>query len=190
MRIFSIVTLILLSIFTWSFTTLGYLKYKVEILIQLSDIVDNIALPYRLLKLEALPPDQKLLMPLRDVKKRTVGDTWGGARSEGRSHEGTDIFAKADTPVFSATYGYVIRAGNNNLGGNIVFVRGAGGRRYYYAHLNSIADGIKVGKEVTVDTVLGFVGNTGNAINTPPHLHFGMYEGREAINPYPLLTDR
>ncbi len=103
---------------------------------------------------------------------------------------GQDMFAPKGTPVFSAVHGYVRRTGTNELGGNIVFVTGAGGRRYYYAHLDRIAHGLHAGQAVTTDTVLGFVGTTGNAITTPPHLHFGVYEGREAIDPLPLLRDR
>jgi murein DD-endopeptidase MepM/ murein hydrolase activator NlpD len=38
--------------------------------------------------------------------------------------------------------------------------------------------------------VLGYVGSTGNADGTPPHLHFGVYTATGAINPLPLLTDR
>ena len=53
-----------------------------------------------------------------------------------------------------------------------------------------MATGLRVGQEVWTDTMLGFVGNTGNAITTPPHLHFGVYEGREAINPFSLLRNR
>ena len=83
----------------------------------------------------------------------------------------------------------MIRAGVNNLGGNSVLAVGPGGVRYYYAHLDSIADGITFGTEVTADTVIGFVGNSGNASGTPPHLHFGVYENGPQ-NPYPLLVDR
>jgi murein DD-endopeptidase MepM/ murein hydrolase activator NlpD len=67
---------------------------------------------------------------------------------------------------------------------------GAGGRSYYYAHLDSYAQGISVGNWVTTETVLGYVGTTGNAQGTPPHLHFGVYTSTGAINPLPLLKDR
>lgn len=162
---------------------------KGEIMMQLSDIFAELALPYRLAKLELAPRDESLLLPVRATTLRSVADTWGAARSAGRTHEGTDIFAPRGTEVYSATDGYVVRTGVNSLGGNFVMVAGAGGYRYYYAHLDSIAAGVARGMKVTPDTVLGFVGNTGNASNTPPHLHFGMYK-RGAENPFPFLVDR
>src|SRR6185312_5456323 len=89
-----------------------------------------------------------------------------------------------------ATSGYVYKIGENNLGGQTVSVIGSGGRVYYYAHLDSYAPGLQVGDRVSRRTVLGYVGTTGNAQGTPPHLHFGIYTFNGAINPLPLLTDR
>lgn len=150
-----------------------------------------LTLPIKTARLSLMDPDPVLLMPVYNAKVENVADTWHGDRDGGaRQHEGQDIFAAKGTPVFSATYGYVRRIGDSTLGGNHVFVTGAGGRRYYYAHFDAVAAGLEVGQEVTKDTVLGFVGNTGNAITTPPHLHFGMYQGREALNPYGLLRNR
>lgn len=151
---------------------------------------EQVTLPIKLARLSTLPPDAALRMPVFGAKTANVSDTWHAARGADRQHEGQDIFAAKGTPVFSATTGYVRRTGVSELGGNYVFVAGAGGRRYYYAHFNSVAQGLHAGQAVTTDTVLGFVGNTGNAVTTPPHLHFGMYEGREALNPLPLLIDR
>lgn len=91
--------------------------------------------------------------------------------------------------MYAATKGYVVRVGENNLGGTIVFTMGPGGVRYYYAHLDAVANGIQHGSEVTTDTVLGFVGDSGNASGTPPHLHFGVYDNGPQ-NPYQLLVDR
>jgi murein DD-endopeptidase MepM/ murein hydrolase activator NlpD len=105
-------------------------------------------------------------------------------------HEGQDIFAPKGTPVLSATDGYVYNIGDNRLGGQTVSIIGAGGRVYYYAHLDSYAPHLEEGDHVTNQTVLGYVGTTGNAQGTPPHLHFGVYTGGGAINPLPLLTDR
>lgn len=147
--------------------------------------------------LAAVPsePDPQIIMPVEGVRVAQVADTWGAARGGGRRHEGQDIFAPEGTPVRSATHGFVYRIGPARLGGNVVTVVGAGGRRYYYAHLSRFAD-IREGQAVTPDTVLGYVGSTGNAAGTPPHLHFGVYEGREhpcswdALDPLPLLVDR
>lgn len=146
---------------------------------------------------ERLPsePDAVLYMPVEGVSVANVADTWGAPRGSGRTHEGQDIFAPRGTPVYSATPGYIYRVGTSTLGGNVVWIIGAGGRRYYYAHLDAWAD-IEEGQAVTVDTVIGYIGNTGNARTTPPHLHFGVYSGsrrtcdRQVYDPLPLLVNR
>jgi murein DD-endopeptidase MepM/ murein hydrolase activator NlpD len=135
-------------------------------------------------------PDQRLSMPVKDVAKSAIANTWQAPRGTDRKHEGQDIFAPRGTPVLSATNGYVLRIGENYLGGQTVSIIGAGGRVYYYAHLDSYAPGLSEYQYVTRQTVLGFVGTTGNAQGTPPHLHFGVYASGSAINPLPLLVDR
>ena len=153
-------------------------------------LVDNVMFYARVARLYTQEPDRKIAMPLEDVTKRQIADTWGAPRGTGRSHEGQDIFAPKGTPILSATNGYVYKIGENNLGGQTVSVISAGGRVYYYAHLDAYARGLEVGGPVTTRTVLGYVGTTGNAVGTPPHLHFGIYTTTGAINPLPLLTDR
>jgi murein DD-endopeptidase MepM/ murein hydrolase activator NlpD len=153
-------------------------------------IVDKLSFYVQVARLYSQEPDRRLAMPLEDVSKRQIANTWGAPRGTGRSHEGQDIFAPKGTPVLSATSGFVYKIGENNLGGQTVSVIGAGGRVYYYAHLDKYAPGLEEGDRVTTRTVLGYVGTTGNAQGTPPHLHFGIYTGSGAINPLPLLTDR
>ena len=148
---------------------------------------DPFFMPWRLLRLQMQEPDTELLMPVQGVSVRRVADTWHAPRSGGRQHHGQDIFARRGAPILSATDGIVIRVGTNNLGGNIVSVAGAGGRMYYYAHLDSYADGLAVGKQIRAGDLIGYVGNTGNAAGTFPHLHFGVYTAAGAINPLPLL---
>jgi murein DD-endopeptidase MepM/ murein hydrolase activator NlpD len=153
-------------------------------------IADKLKFYVQVAHLYSQEPDRRLAMPLEDISKRNIADTWGAPRGTGRKHEGQDIFAPKGTPILSATSGYVYKIGENNLGGQTVSVIGAGGRVYYYAHLDKYAPGLEEGEWVTTRTVLGYVGTTGNAQGTPPHLHFGIYTGTGAINPLPLLTDR
>lgn len=152
-------------------------------------ISDKLLLYVRVARLYAADPPSKISMPLAGVKKSQIANTWQAPRGS-RRHEGQDIFAKRGTPIYSATRGYVYRIGENRLGGQTVTVIGAGGRVYYYAHLDSYAAGLSEGDYVTTKTKLGFVGTTGNAQGTPPHLHFGVYTPTGAINPLPLLSDR
>ncbi|WP_216321139.1 M23 family metallopeptidase [Deinococcus aestuarii] len=113
-------------------------------------------------------------------------DTWGAARSEGRRHEGVDIFAPRDTPIRATTPGVVLNVGENRLGGRTVMILGPGGQRHYYAHLERYAD-VREGGWVEAGDVIGYVGDSGNARGTPPHLHYGIYAAGGAINPYPFL---
>lgn len=155
-----------------------------------SAIADKLVFYARVAKLSMQEPDRKISMPLEDVAKKQIADTWHAPRGTDRLHEGQDIFAPKGTPILSATRGLVYKIGENNLGGQTVSVIGAGGRVYYYAHLDAYAPGLEVGDRVTTRTVLGYVGTTGNAQGTPPHLHFGIYTSSGAIDPLPLLSDR
>jgi murein DD-endopeptidase MepM/ murein hydrolase activator NlpD len=128
-----------------------------------------------------------LPVPVEGVAARGLRDTWGGARGEGRKHEGIDIFARRGTPVRAATEGIVVDVGVNRLGGQVVWVLGPGGQRHYYAHLERYSD-VQDGERIAAGRVLGYVGTTGNAQGTPPHLHYGIYDLGGAINPYPLLV--
>jgi murein DD-endopeptidase MepM/ murein hydrolase activator NlpD len=144
----------------------------------------------KVVKLYTVTPESRIAMPLLEVRKEQIANTWHAPRGDKRLHEGQDIFASLGTPIYSATEGYIYNIGENNLGGQTVSVIGAGGRIYYYAHLDRYAPGIAEGDYVTPKSLLGFVGTTGNAQGTPPHLHFGVYTSDGAINPLPLLNDR
>ncbi|ULH15748.1 M23 family metallopeptidase [Deinococcus sp. KNUC1210] len=142
------------------------------------------ALRYADLLRQPAPTAASLSDPLPGVR---YADTWGGARSEGRRHEGVDIFAPRNTRIYAATEGVVSRIGEDRLGGRTVTVTGPGGYHHYYAHLERYP-ALKVGEWVTVGTVVGYVGDSGNAKGTPTHLHYGVYTPMwTAVNPYPLL---
>ncbi|GMA15869.1 M23 family metallopeptidase [Deinococcus metallilatus] len=129
------------------------------------------------------PTARSLPTPLPD---RHFADTWGGARSGERRHEGVDIFAPRGTPIHATTSGIVLNVGENRLGGRTVMILGPGGQRHYYAHLDRYAD-LQAGEWIEAGTVVGYVGDSGNARGTPTHLHYGIYTASGAINPYPLL---
>ena len=141
-------------------------------------------------------PDPAVLMPVRNIQVWQIADTFGVRRTNRRLHEGQDIFAPEGTPVYSATNGFVWRIANGRLGGLQIFIVGAGGRRYYYAHFSRFAPELKEGDFVTPETLLGYVGRTGLAQLTPAHLHFGIYMGGRltcdyrALDPLPLLRNR
>src|ERR1041384_4104316 len=174
----------------WRLTKVSVVLVVLLLILVVTGLSNTLVFYARVAKLYTQSPDARIAMPLEDVSRKEVADTWGAPRGTGRRHEGQDIFAPRGTPILSATNGFIYKIGENNLGGQTVSVIGSGGRVYYYAHLDSYARNIKVGDRVTTRTVLGYVGTTGNGQGTPPHLHFGVYPSTGAINPLPLLTDR
>ena len=127
--------------------------------------------------------DPALAFPVQDRGTRDIGSVFGDARDGGRrNHHGVDIFAPRGTPVLASVAGVVSRANVTNLGGKVVWVRDERyGRNLYYAHLDS--QHVARGQRVELGDTLGFVGNTGNARTTPPHLHYGIYVRGEGPGP-------
>ncbi len=129
-----------------------------------------------------------LSFPVSGRNSQAVGSFFGDTRDGGqRSHKGIDIFAPKGTPVLAAASGVVGSAMLNRLGGKVVWLRNPE-RRFtqYYAHLDSQA--VRPGQRVALGDTIGFVGNTGNARTTPPHLHFSIYKfGKGAVDPYPFV---
>ena len=141
-------------------------------------------------KLKMMRLDSRLPVPVKGISRAQLRDTWGSARSHGRSHEGIDIMAERGTKVYSATEGLVADLRNNNLGGKVIWILGPSGSWHYYAHLDGHKRGLNVGDYVHKGDLIGYVGNTGNARHTAPHLHYGIYlngKGRGAVNPYSYL---
>ncbi|MFP5308098.1 MAG: murein hydrolase activator EnvC family protein [Actinomycetes bacterium] len=124
---------------------------------------------------------------------RDFSNDWGFPRPGSRSHEGTDVFANRGTPVRAMYAGVVkaVRVTDTGLGGRYVSYTVGPGEYWYNAHLDEVAPGMVVGARVQPGTLIGTVGNSGNARTTPPHLHIGHYldDGRRAVNPYPVLAD-
>ncbi len=128
-----------------------------------------------------------LAFPVKEEHKPRIISVWGVDRDGGRrSHEGIDIQAAKRTPVVASADGIVTRVGDNNLGGKVVFMRPEGKNiNLYYAHLDEQL--VQSGQRVKEGDVIGLMGNTGNAKNTVPHLHFGIYENG-AIDPLPFVN--
>ena len=140
--------------------------------------------------LNATPLANKLLIPVLGIKAQQLQDTWGAARGQGRRHEGIDIMAPRGTKVLSATEGVIADLRNNDLGGKVIWILGPSSSWHYYAHLDAQRSDLKVGDYVRRGEHIGFVGNTGNAQATAPHLHYGIYlqgKGRGAVNPFLYL---
>ncbi len=119
-----------------------------------------------------------LAFPVERGTNDDIGGAFGAPRDGGvRSHQGIDIFARRGTPALAASDAVVRRVGENGLGGRTVWLRDERGNGLYYAHLDSQA--VTEGQVVRRGDTVGFVGNTGNARRTPPHLHFGVYRRGE-----------
>ena len=113
-------------------------------------------------------------------------DSWGFPRSGGRRHKGVDMFAARGTPVVAVVDGR-IKFSSNSLGGRSTHLYSDNGTVYYYTHLDAHPSGISSGQRVAKGTIVGYVGNSGNARYTSPHNHFEIRPNGKAVNPYPTV---
>jgi murein DD-endopeptidase MepM/ murein hydrolase activator NlpD len=113
-------------------------------------------------------------------------DTWGAARSGGRSHQGTDVMAPYGAQVYAYTAGVVSRESTSANGGLQLYLQGDNGVEYFYAHLSRYA--VPAGTRVRAGQLVAYNGNTGNAPANAPHVHFEVHPGGPGsapVNPYP-----
>lgn len=139
---------------------------------------------------------RSLVVPVAGIGISGLADTYTQARSGGRVHNAIDILAPHGTPVIAAVDGTVRKLFTSRAGGLTIYQFDVHEKHvYYYAHLDRYAD-LDEGQFVTQGTVIGYVGTTGNAGNTP-HLHFSIetlpptkewWKGTP-MNPYPLLVE-
>jgi ethanolamine utilization microcompartment shell protein EutS len=124
----------------------------------------------------------------------TFSDDFRAGRADTGWHHGNDIFAPKGAPVLAVAEGTLFLVGWNTIGGNRLWLRDMQGNEFYYAHLSAYSPLAAEGRHVEAGDVIGFVGDTGDAVGTPPHLHFEVhpvellwmgYDG--VINPYPYL---
>ncbi|MGA9762241.1 MAG: M23 family metallopeptidase [Gaiellaceae bacterium] len=123
-------------------------------------------------------------------------DSFRSPRADTGWHHGIDIFAPMGTPLLAVADGTVFSVGWNNLGGNRFWLRDKDGNTFYYAHLSAFSPLALNGLHVKAGAVIGFVGNSGDAITTPPHLHFEAHLASllsfgydaSAVDPYEWLV--
>jgi hypothetical protein len=122
-------------------------------------------------------------------------DDFAAARAATGWHHGNDIFAPLGAPLLAVADGTLFLVGWNDVGGNRLWLRDDNGNEFYYAHLSAFSPLARDGARVQAGDVVGFVGATGDAVGTPPHLHFEIhprdllwlgYDG--VINPFTYLT--
>jgi murein DD-endopeptidase MepM/ murein hydrolase activator NlpD len=117
-------------------------------------------------------------------------DDWHAPRCcpEPHEHQGVDVFAPKNAPALAVAEGTITRMVNGPVSGKAVYLTDAHGTYYFYGHLNRFAKDLREGQEVHVGQVVGFVGNTGNAVGTPAHIHFEIHPGGGvAVPPKPHL---
>ncbi|MCL1592853.1 MAG: M23 family metallopeptidase [Actinomycetia bacterium] len=139
-----------------------------------------------------------------DSSNVRFSDTWGASRSGGRRHSGTDIVSERGTPVVAVADGTIVKMGLHRLSGYYLVVEHKDGWISSYLHLNNDTVGtddgeggpwtaffptLVEGQEVSAGDVIGYVGDSGNAENTTPNVHFEIKHEDTKENPYPLLTD-
>src|SRR4051794_11072324 len=121
--------------------------------------------------------------------KHNYSDTYGAFRADTIVHEGNDIFAEAGTPLVAVCDGTLNRVGTLPISGNRLWVKcSKTGDSFFYAHLSAFATDTRSGLRVKAGQVIGFVGSTGDAEQTPPHCHFEVHPGNgPSVDPYPFL---
>lgn len=120
------------------------------------------------------------------VTLKSMSPNFGDARDGGaRTHEGQDIMAILGTPIVTPTEAVVTSVGSGDSAGKYVYTANPGGESFRYMHLDDIAD-IKVGDVLQAGDYIGTVGDTGNAMGGPAHLHFEIKKG-EPLDPFPRI---
>jgi murein DD-endopeptidase MepM/ murein hydrolase activator NlpD len=135
--------------------------------------------------------------PVRGLALADLRDMFAEVHS-GHPHEAIDIMEPRGTPVRAVVSGTIRKLFLSKPGGNTIYqFDETGVYCYYYAHLDRYADGLREAMRIERGDVIGFVGSTGNANPSAPHLHFAIFElGPEkqwwkgkAVDPYPALVD-
>ena len=141
----------------------------------------------------------EIAMPLRGINPDSLRSSFNAPRAGGlRRHEALDIMAARSTPILSAAKGRVLKLFTSVAGGLMVYAADSSERFILmYAHLDHYASGIHDGMLLERGTLIGYVGSTGNASATAPHLHFAILRSGDVrrwskgtpIDPLPALRE-
>jgi murein DD-endopeptidase MepM/ murein hydrolase activator NlpD len=135
----------------------------------------------------SVPPGATHVFPVEGGA--VFSDDWGGARPGGKTHAGIDLFAATGTPIVAVSDAVLFKVGWNAVGGWRMWLRDRWGNEFYFAHLSAYSPAAREGATVRAGTVLGFVGNTGDAKGGPPQLHFEIHpSGGSAVPPFPYVS--
>jgi peptidoglycan LD-endopeptidase LytH len=130
-----------------------------------------------------------IVIPVVGVSRDELINSYGAPRDGGRRrHRGIDIMAPRGTRVVAVADGEISYVGTQSKAGRSVWLVTDAGVSFFYAHLDRWANGLREGQRVRKGDTIGYVGNTGNARRSSPHLHFAIHRDSEAINPYPHLV--
>jgi murein DD-endopeptidase MepM/ murein hydrolase activator NlpD len=141
---------------------------------------------------------KSLLFPVSGFDRHQLRDNFAEMRGD-RVHEAIDMLAQRGTPVLAVDDGVVKRLFESKAGGHTVYQFDPSETFcYYYAHLDRYADGLREGQRVRKGDTIGYVGTSGNAPPTVPHLHFTIFKLNPdkhwwegvPINPFPLWALR
>ncbi len=140
--------------------------------------------------------DRHLLIPVEGVQPGDLTRQFNDERGGSRRHEAIDIPAPRHTPVRAVEDGTIARLFYSKAGGITVYqFDPTSNFCYYYAHLERYAEGLREGEAVRRGQIIGYVGTSGNAPKTTPHLHFAIFRLTEArhwwegtpIDPYDVF---
>ena len=189
--------LFILCVLLFEILVINWVHFRIE-----NRVLDNRKQKEQALQIEKMITEDIKCFPVPLQEKGNVSfQNDYGANRENGEHEGCDIMYTENVaglvPIVSVTKGQITNLGWLYLGGYRVGITSDNGVYYYYAHLDSYAPGLFVGKEINAGEFLGFMGNTGEGKEGakgkfPVHLHFAIYifdeSGNEqCVNPYPYL---
>lgn len=138
----------------------------------------------------------------QDVTATEFRSTFGDPRA-GHRHQGNDLFAPKGSPVYAIADGVVTAVRTSGNAGRYLVITHGGGWESWYMHLNNdhpgtddgdadsrftYAPGVEVGTFVTAGELVAYVGDSGNAEDSPAHTHFELHYQKRPVDPFPYLA--